>query len=650
MAAEIGAFALCWAMMFALGLVFIPSYALYKNKQQLLSSTNYYVYGLFVSIVSAYLCLTYSFAISDFSVIYVLKNSSLDLPWFYKICAVWGGHEGSMLLWALILSFWTLAVSLFSKDLDIKFRARVLVVLGFITFGFILFILATSNPFARQFQLLETTGQDLNPLLQDPGFLFHPPMLYMGYVGFSVAFAFAIAALWSGEIKSEWTAWARPWTLIAWCCLTAGITLGSWWAYRELGWGGFWFWDPVENASFMPWLVGTALIHSLIMSEKRGQFVAWTLLLSIFGFSLSLIGTFLVRSGVLTSVHAFAVDPMRGMYILCFLLIVIGGSLLIFSLRAHKLYLHDKPQLVSRESGILLNNVFLVVAMLTVLMGTVYPILIDALGLGKISVGAPYFNIVFVYLMLPMLFCMGVGIHAKWGRDSILNLYHKLGYTLLISLTLPWILVTTYFNQTSILVYLSLAMASWVTLSTLQGMLTRVKQSGIKCLKLGYLGMIVAHIGVACLLLGVAVSNGFGITHDVRLSAGDVTKLAKYQVKFVEENNLRGPNYHGVRATFSIKSADFSKNIYPEKRIYNVTNMAMTDAAIDVGVFRDIYIALGEPLSDTSWSVRMYYKPLVRFIWFGGFIILSGGILALLSLIKIRRRYKVTAANDSVMI
>ena len=649
MAAEFGAFALCWAMIFALGLVLVPSYGLYKNNQRLIATTGSYVFGLFVCILSSYIALTYSFVKSDFSVIYVLKNSSLALPWFYKFCAVWGGHEGSMLLWALILSFWTLAVSQFSNGLDSKFKARVLVVLGFITFGFILFLLATSNPFARQFQLLDTAGQDLNPLLQDPGFLFHPPMLYMGYVGFSVAFAFAIAALWTGEIKSEWTAWARPWTLIAWCCLTAGITLGSWWAYRELGWGGFWFWDPVENASFMPWLVGTALIHSLIMSEKRGQFVAWTLLLSIFGFSLSLIGTFLVRSGVLTSVHAFAVDPLRGMYILVFLLVIIGGSLLFFSLRAHKLYLLHKPQLVSRESGILLNNIFLVVAMLTVLMGTVYPLLIDALGLGKISVGAPYFNTVFVYLMLPMLFFMGVGIHVKWDKDNLRNLWDELGYSLVLSIVFPFLILISYFPNSTMLVYLSLALANWIVLTTLKGLKDRIKKNGLRAIKLPYMGMFTAHLGVAFLLMGVAVSNGFGVTHDVKLSPGESTRLGKYKVKFLAEDDLTGPNYHGVRAKFSIKSKNDSAFIYPEKRIYNVTQMAMTDADIDVKVFRDVYIALGEPLSETSWSVRMYYKPLVRFIWFGGFLILSGGLMAFLSMVKIRRRYKVVAANDSVI-
>lgn len=650
MVAEFGVFALCWAMIFALGLVFVPSYGLYKDNQRLIATAGSYVFGLFVCILASYVALTYSFVKSDFSVIYVLKNSSLDLPWFYKFCAVWGGHEGSMLLWALILSFWTLAVSQFSNGLDSKFRARVLVVLGFITFGFILFLLATSNPFARQFQILETTGQDLNPLLQDPGFLFHPPMLYMGYVGFSVAFAFAIAALWGGEIKSEWTAWARPWTLIAWCCLTAGITLGSWWAYRELGWGGFWFWDPVENASFMPWLVGTALIHSLIMSEKRGQFVAWTLLLSIFGFSLSLIGTFLVRSGVLTSVHAFAVDPLRGMYILGFLLVVIGGSLLFFSLRAHKLYLQQKPQLVSRESGILLNNIFLVVAMLTVLMGTVYPLLIDALGLGKISVGAPYFNTVFVYLMLPMLFFMGVGIHVNWDKDGLRNLWDKLGYSLVLSIVFPFLILISYFTNVTMLVYLSLALANWIVLTTFKGLKDRIRKNGLRAIKLSYMGMFTAHLGVAFLLMGIAVSNGFGITHDVKISPGESTRLSKYKVRFIAEDNLTGPNYHGVRAKFSIKSAHDSAFIYPEKRIYNVTQMAMTDAAINVKIFRDVYIALGEPLGETSWSVRMYYKPLVRFIWFGGFLILSGGFMAFLSMVKLRRRYNVVAANDSVIV
>lgn len=646
MTAEFGVFALCWALILSLCLVFVPSYGLYKQREDYIKAANSYVFGVFASLIIAYGCLSYCFLTSDFSVTYVLKNSSIDLPWFYKFCAVWGGHEGSMLLWVVILSFWMLAVSLFSNNLDKNFRVRVLVVLGFLTAGFILFLLATSNPFARQFAVLNSHGQDLNPLLQDPGFLFHPPMLYMGYVGFSVAFAFAIAALWMGKVRSYWTEWARPWTIIAWSCLTAGITLGSWWAYRELGWGGFWFWDPVENASFMPWLVGTALIHSLIMSEKRGQFVAWTLLLAILGFSLSLIGTFLVRSGVLTSVHAFAVDPLRGMYILGFLFVVVGGSLLLFAFQAHKLYRVDKPDLVSRESGILLNNIFLVIAMFTILMGTVYPLLIDGLGLGKLSVGAPYFNSVFTYLMLPMLFVMGFVIHIRWGKDKFKNILNKLNPILITSAILPLLATQYSFMHLTLVLYFSLFCASWLILTTLFGL---VKRSIDGAIKLPYLSMVIAHIGIGLVVLGIAISNSFGLAHDVKLASGEETMLGKYKIKFLKEEDLNGPNYHGMRATFIISNQKYSHKIYPEKRIYNVTKMAMTDSDIDVGIFRDIYIALGEPLGDKSWSVRLYYKPFIRFIWFGGFLVLVGGLLGFVGQVKRLRKFKAVAANDSII-
>ncbi|MDF1758644.1 MAG: heme lyase CcmF/NrfE family subunit [Legionellaceae bacterium] len=632
MIAELGVFSLCWALVFSLLLAVVPTIGLYRHDDIKIKSAKTYVIGQFLAILISYVCLTICFIRDDFTVVYVLKNSSLLLPWYYKMCAVWGGHEGSMLLWVVILNFWMLAVSLFSRSLDSEFRTRVLVVLGLTSFGFILFLLATSNPFLRQFYIENATGQDLNPLLQDPGFLFHPPMLYMGYVGFSVAFAFAIAALWLGRVESSWAKWARPWTLAAWCCLTAGITLGSWWAYRELGWGGWWFWDPVENASFMPWLVGTALIHSLIVSESRRQFVAWTLLLSISAFSLSLIGTFLVRSGVLTSVHAFAVDPLRGMYILIFLLLVIGGSLLLFSVRAHTLTSDEKPNLVSRESALLLNNVFFVVAMLTVLMGTVYPLLIDAMGLGKLSVGAPYFNTMFVFIMMPMMLVMGFGVQIRWQQDIFKQILSKLGWALVLSLILPWIVQLMFFKSISILVYLSLFLSFWVILSTCLAVFKRVKQRGFaKALSMSFSGMVIAHFGVAVMVLGVAISNGYGVLEDVKMSPGDKTRLSSYLVEFVSENQLVGPNYHGVRARFKITDATREVYIYPEKRIYDVTNTPMTDSDIDVSVLRDIYIALGEPLGNNSWSVRMYYKPLVRWIWAGGFLILLGGLFALLS-------------------
>ncbi len=629
MIAEMGSFCLVLALLFAVLLAVVPTLGLWRQKPDWIAAGRVYVCGQFLFVAFAYCCLTLCFLRDDFTVLYVLTNSSLQLPWFYKLCAVWGGHEGSMLLWIAILSTWMVAVNFLSASLDETMRARVLAVLGWLSIGFILFLLTTSNPFARQFQVLHSEGRDLNPLLQDPGFLFHPPMLYMGYVGFSVAFAFAIAALWAGRVETSWAKWTRPWTLAAWCCLTAGITLGSWWAYRELGWGGWWFWDPVENASFMPWLVGTALLHSLAVSEQRQQFKAWTLLLAISAFSLSLVGTFLVRSGVLTSVHAFAVDPQRGLYILVFLFVVIGGSLLLFALRAQALTRRDQPAVVSRESALLLNNVFLAVAMLTVLMGTVYPLLVDGLGLGKLSVGAPYFNAVFVPLMIPLLLLMGVGIHLKWQRDSLKKILSRLSVVGMFSLFLPVVLVFATGNEMNGSVLLGLSLALWVLLSTFNALYQRIKQRGVRALSQAYWGMVVAHCGVAATVIGIAVSTGFGVQDDVKLAPGEAAMLAGYRIEFVSEEALVGANYHGTKTRFIISRNDRQTEIYPEKRIYNIGKMAMTESAIDVTPFRDLYVALGEPLDGHAWSVRLYYKPFVRWIWGGGFMILAGGLLAL---------------------
>lgn len=629
MIAELGLFSLILALLFSGLLALIPPLGLSFNQPDWQRAANTYVGAQFSFIALAYLCLTICFLQDDFSVRYVLANSSRALPWFYKLCAVWGGHEGSMLLWVAILSVWTLAVARFSHSLDPVSRLRVLSVLGMLSVGFILFLLMTSNPFMRQFQLLETSGRDLNPLLQDPGFLFHPPMLYMGYVGFSVAFAFAIAALWSGRVESAWAKWTRPWTLAAWCCLTAGITLGSWWAYRELGWGGWWFWDPVENASFMPWLVGTALIHSLAVNEQRAQFKAWTLLLAISAFSLSLIGTFLVRSGVLTSVHAFAVDPQRGLYILLFLVFVIGGSLLLFAFRAQALQAHESPSVCARESALLLNNVFLAVAMLTVLMGTVYPLLIDAMGLGKLSVGAPYFNAVFVPLMLPLMALMGIGIHLKWQQDRWPRIWQMLRLVAAFSLVCPLLFIGLTRQAFDASVFVGLAFACWVIFSTGKALFHRIAQRGFKGVGRSYFGMVIAHLGVAVSVIGIAVSSGYGIQDDVRMAPGQDALIAGYRVKFSQEAALRGPNYRGTRASFEVSRHGRQVTIYPEKRIYDIGTMAMTESAVDVTPFRDVYVALGEPLGDAAWSVRIYYKPLVRWIWGGGFLMGLGGLFAL---------------------
>ncbi len=647
MFAELGLFSLVLALLFAILLVIVPTLGLWRNNHLFMRASYTYVLGQFTFVAISYLCLTYCFLNDDFTVSYVLSNSSVSLPWFYKLCAVWGGHEGSMLLWVGILSLWMLMVSFFSRRLDEGLRVRVLVVLGALSIGFILFLLMTSNPFARQFTILDSVGRDLNPLLQDPGFLFHPPMLYMGYVGFSVAFAFAIAALWMGRVESAWAKWTRPWTLAAWCCLTAGITLGSWWAYRELGWGGWWFWDPVENASFMPWLIGTALLHSLAVCEQRQQFMAWTLLLAITSFSLSLVGTFLVRSGVLTSVHAFAVDPERGLYILIFLFAVIGGSLMLFAMRAQSIQRQQRLHPISRGSALLLNNVFLAVMMLTVLMGTVYPLLIDGLGLGKLSVGAPYFNSVFIPLMVPLLILMGIGVHLNWQQDGLKRVFSHLNVLVVLSLGLPGLLFLSSERMT-LSIFLGLSLSCWVVLSTVKALFIRMKQRGFKAIGQSFLGMVTAHIGVAVTVIGITISSGYGIQDDLKMSPGNTLMLAGYQITFLAEEALNGPNYHGTRAGFLISHHHRERVIYPEKRIYNVGKMAMTDAAIDVTPFRDIYVALGEPLDENAWSVRVYYKPFVRWIWGGGFLILAGGLLAITD-----RRYYVhrqKSMNDADML
>ncbi len=645
MIAEIGLFALIMALFFALLLAVVPTVGLWQKNSAWIHAAPLYVRGQFIAVAVAFMALVLCFLTNDFTVVYVLANSSLSLPWFYKICAVWGGHEGSMLLWVLLLSTWMLAVSIFSKQLDQTMRTRVLVILGGLSIGFILFLLSTSSPFLRQFQLLATEGRDLNPLLQDPGFLFHPPMLYMGYVGFSVAFAFALAALWAGQVEASWAKWTRPWTLAAWCCLTLGITLGSWWAYRELGWGGWWFWDPVENASFMPWLVGTALLHSLAVSEQRQQFRAWTLLLAICAFSLSLIGTFLVRSGVLTSVHAFAVDPQRGLYILWFLLFVIGGSLLLFACRAQQFQREDKPSLFSRESALLLNNVFLVVVMLTILMGTVYPLIIDGLGLGKLSVGAAYFNAVFVPLLVPLLIIMGLGIHLKWQHDNAKKINLRLKNVLIFSCLMPVLLLLIITKTLNVDALLGLILAFWVFLSTAKLLYIRSQQRGFFNLSQGFWGMLIAHCGVAFVVIGISLSSNYGLQDDLRISPGERINFAGFALEFIKESPLTGPNYQGTKAEFAITNGSRKKIIYPEKRIYKIGQMAMTEAAIDVTPFRDIYLALGEPLAGGAWSIRLYYKPFIRWIWGGGLTILIGGLVALSD----RRYYqkKATLLNGS---
>jgi len=605
----------------------------------------------FALVLFAFGCLIYSFLTNDFSVRYVAMTSSRLLPIQYKVAAVWGGHEGSILLWLLMLTFWMTAVSIFSQHLPESTLARILGVMGFISLGFLLFILLTSNPFDRLIPAADD-GQDLNPLLQDPGMVFHPPMLYMGYVGFSVAFAFAIAALLGGDLDAAWARWSRPWTTIAWVFLTVGICLGSAWAYYTLGWGGWWFWDPVENASFMPWLMGTALMHSLAVTEKRGGFKFWTVLLAIFAFSLSLLGTFLVRSGVLTSVHAFASDPKRGVFILIFLVVVIGGSLSLFAWRAPKVGLGGRFSMVSRESMLLGNNVLFAAAAGSVLLGTLYPLFLDALGLGKISVGPPYFDTVFVPVMAPALFLMGVGPLARWKEASLPELAIRLRWAALVSVltALGLTLITSHF---SILVAFGLLLAIWIVVTAGFNLWSRIRPlpdsnlhplQRLKGLPSSYLGMLVAHLGVAVFVVGITMVKGYEVEKDVQMDLGDIVEIGPYTFKFKGVSEGEGPNYRFQRGDVDIlRNGEFVRNMAPEKRIYLVQRNPMTNAAIDTGFLRDLYVSLGEQVGNTAWTVRVYYKPFVDWIWGGCLLMALGGVLALAD-----KRYRIEKRNSKV--
>jgi len=589
----------------------------------------------FIAVAIAFGCLVYSFVDNDFSVLNVASNSNSQLPLNYRIAAAWGSHEGSLLLWTLMLAFWTAAVARYTRHLAITTVARVLGVMGFISVGFLLFMLAASNPFTRLVPA-PLDGRDLNPLLQDPGMVFHPPMLYMGYVGFSVAFAFAVAALIQGRLDAAWARWSRPWTLVAWTFLTCGIAMGSYWSYYVQGWGGWWFWDPVENASFMPWLVGTALIHSLAVTEKRGAFKSWTVLLAIAAFSLSLLGTFLVRSGVLTSVHAFATDPKRGIFILGFLGIVIGGSLALYAWRARQVGLGSPFDVVSRESFLLSNNVLLAVAAASVLLGTMYPLVIDALNLGKLSVGPPYFNTIFVAVMAPAMFLLGVGPIARWKKASVPELVRRLRWALAVSVV--GALVIPFYASWKPLVSLGLLLAIWIAATCALSLSERLRATGqqnllsrMRSLPRGYYGMHVAHLGVAVLIVGVAVVTGYELEKDLRMDPGDTVSLAGYDFQFKGVSDVSGPNYVAVRADMNVyRNGILILRMHPEKRLYNVSGSVLTNAAIDTGVFRDLYAALGEPAGPHGgWSFRIQYKPFVDWIWAGAFLMAVGGTLAL---------------------
>ena len=640
---ELGHFALILALAMALSQSVLPLIGAANGNAAWVALARPSARAQFGFMLIAYGCLTWAFMTDDFSVALAANHSNSLLPAVYKFTAVWGNHEGSILLWALILSGWTCAVTLFSKALDQRTLARVLGVMGLVSCGFILFTLLTSNPFERLLPAA-ADGRDLNPLLQDPGMVLHPPLLYMGYVGFIVAFAFAVTALLSGRLDTAWARWSRPWTTVAWCFLTLGIALGSFWAYYELGWGGWWFWDPVENASFMPWLVGTALIHSLAVTEKRGGFKMWTALLAILAFSLSLLGTFIVRSGVLSSVHAFASDPARGIFILGFLALVVGGSLLLFAWRAPKVGAGGSFDWVSRESMLLANNVLLLVAASAVLLGTLYPLVLDALGLGKISVGPPYFDSVFVPLMAPALFLMGIGPLARWRSARIGDLARKLRWALAVSLVsaviAPWVL-----GHWTPMIGFGLLLGTWVASSTLWTLWSKLREqpaarwgAWLAQQPRSWWGMLLAHFGVAVFVFGVTVVGGFQVEKDLRMAPGESTEIAGLKVRFDGVHEVRGPNYTAARGTLQLSRDDGHTiaTLHPERRNYLVSRMPMTETAIDRGFTRDLYVSLGEPLDGGAWSVRVYYKPLVGWIWGGCLLMALGGLLAVLD-----RRYRV---------
>ena len=630
---ELGQFALILAACLSLVLAVVPLFGVQKGIGSWIALARPSAFGQTVFMVISYAILTASFINHDFSVLYVASNSNTQLPFMYLIAGVWGSHEGSLLLWALILSLWTSAVALFSKNLPTELVARVLSIMGAVALGFLLFVIFTSNPFERLFPA-PLEGRDLNPLLQDPGMAIHPPMLYMGYVGFSVAFAFALAALMNGKLDAAWVRWTRPWTTTAWLFLTLGIVLGSWWAYYELGWGGWWFWDPVENASFMPWLVGTALIHSLAATEKRGMFKNWTILLSVFAFSLSLLGTFLVRSGVLTSVHAFASDPTRGIFILVFLGIVVGGSLMLFAIQAPKIQTEGHFELVSRDALLLVNNVLLVGATATILLGTLYPLVIDALGLGKISVGPPYFNGVFVPLMAPLAFFVGIGVLARWRQDDVKRLGNLVSIPLASSVVIGVILA---FLQPSFswAALIGLTLAVWTAVGAGLGIYDRLKNKTNKVAALfeqplSIWAMTVAHLGIAVFIVGVTLVSTYSQEKDIRLAPNESLHLAGYDFLFNGVKPSTGANYQANQGHFTItKNQQLVTELYPQKRIYNASGMPMTEAGIDASLTRDLFVALGEPLGDSgAWALRIYYKPFVRWIWLGGLFMAFGGLLA----------------------
>ncbi len=647
---EIGHFALILALGLALIQASIPLIGAQTGRAQWMAVARPSALAQCLFLLISFGCLTYSFVVNDFSVLYVANNSNSALPLPYRYSGVWAAHEGSMLLWVAVLAVWTSAVALFSRSLPLATVARVIGVMGLISIGFLLFLLLTSNPFERLFPI-PVDGRDLNPLLQDPGLIIHPPMLYMGYVGFSVAFSFATAALLSGHLDAAWARWSRPWTTVAWVFLTLGISLGSWWAYYELGWGGWWFWDPVENASFMPWLVGTALIHSLAVTEKRGAFKSWTVLLALLAFSLSLLGTFLVRSGVLTSVHAFATDPTRGVFILIFLAIVIGGSLTLYAWRGSQIRSGGNFQPVSRESMLLMNNVLLVVTAASILLGTLYPLAVDALGMGKISVGPPYFETIFIPLMIPAALLLGVGPSTRWKKHDPIALAKHLQWVFVVSLVISGLFLLINTGKVSWGVALGVFLGIWIILTSLYNLYQRIAaknnfMTGLRTTPRAFYGMTLAHIGVALFIFGITLTSNFSQEKDLRMQVGDSLTMDGYRFQFNGVREAEGPNYSSVEGDIRVYRDDKEiAALRPQKRTYRVQRNPMTEADIDAGLFRDLYVALGEPLDDNAWSIRLYYKPFIRWIWIGTIFMGIGGALAASD-----RRYRLAARRKTASV
>jgi cytochrome c-type biogenesis protein CcmF len=637
MIVEIGHFALILAACVALVQGVLPLAGTLNDNQRWQALAKPAATLQFLLIAFSFAVLAHGALTDDFSIKYIAGHSNSLLPTQYKFASVWGGHEGSLLLWMLMLSGWTLAVAIFSRTLPLAMVARVIGILGLVSTGFLMFILITSSPFERLLPA-PADGKDLNPLLQDPGLVIHPPMLYMGYVGFSVAFAFAVSALLSGRMDAAWARWSRPWTIVAWIFMTAGIALGSWWAYYELGWGGWWFWDPVENASLMPWLFGTALIHALMVTDKRGGFKAWSVLLAIGAFSLSLLGTFLVRSGVLTSVHAFASDPKRGVFILIFLAVVVGVSLTLFAWRAPKATLGGKMGLVSRESMLIANSVLLVVATGAVLLGTIYPLIVDALNLGKLSVGAPYFNAVFVPLMVPVVFLMVPGGIAHWREARWAQLGHDLRLPALAAVV-AGVAIWTLTERGTWLTGMGIALATWVVVGLLMQIAIRMKKPGR--IPLSFWGMHLAHLGIAVITVGITMVKSYEVERDLRMGLSDTVTIENYSFELTGVSDVDGPNYKALRGDVKVtKDGKYLEMLYPEKRKYFSSAMPMTEAGIDSGLFRDLYVSLGEPIEGErlQWSVRVFYKPFVSWLWYGAILMVLGGLLAVSD-----RRYRKSA-------